>query len=194
MTGKGDKKRSVSIPVEVLRLIETHLADQKELGFADDYSSQAGRSHMPLIRVLGDTVETRQYESHDGDPGTSIATAAVARRQYADSQGALGPAAMQRLVKALFSQCAEKYSSRGRDKDKFQRASLHWSGIPWAPPWPTTESISGLFRKGHASINTTAKYSTKNEQEMVRQLRIGSPCLPARQRSSKRWARCARHA
>ena len=79
--------------MEVLRLIEAeaNLAEQKELGFSDDYSSQADRSHIPLISVLGDTVEMRHYETHDGDPGISIATVAVAKRkrQCADPRGAL---------------------------------------------------------------------------------------------------------
>lgn len=171
--GKGDKMRAVMVPEKVIKVVMKHIVDRKVLGFKDDLNSKEGLENVPLISVIGKTVTTWSFDCTNVSD-ISIAPIVSRAKELADKSGALSPEGMQRIAKTFLAKCAATFEDYAERK-QFLEASLHW----FRHTFGTTMADLGVDLRtiqrqmGHANINTTAQYSKKNDQQMIRELRIG---------------------
>jgi site-specific recombinase XerD len=171
--GKGNKKRNVMVTAKVMTSVMEHVADRKVNGFRDDLNSKEGLENIPLISVLGRPVTTWSFDCENASD-LSDAPIVSKAREFADKSGSLSPEGMQRIAKDFLGKCADTYEHQA-EREQFFQASLHWLrhtfGTSMADLGVDLRTIQRQM--GHANINTTARYSKKDNQQMIRELRVG---------------------
>jgi len=168
--GKGNKHRLVYVPTPVLQLVLEHLQDRNQDIFNDDAQTASGRARMPLISVLQSPVASWQ----EAAPGESPALLAT---PLAHPSGALGASSMHRILKRFLVGCVLQAKGDGLDTDAFERASAHWLrhtfGTMLADNGTDLRTIQSAL--GHSNINTSAAYSRKSRDKLLRELHAGMP-------------------
>lgn len=171
VVGKGQKRRQVYVPEAIVHLVQDHLADRASAGFEDDDETASGRSRIPLISVLrsprasGTATVSQRVVGHGAPARTS------------KNCGAWSAAGMHMELKRFFARCALAAPSHGLSQDRFEAASAHWLrhtfGTMLADQQTDLRTIQAAM--GHANINTTAQYSKKSRDKMLRELHAGMP-------------------
>jgi integrase len=171
VVGKGQKRRQVYVPEAIVHLVQDHLADRASAGFEDDEETASGRSRIPLISVLrsprasGTATVSQRVVGHGAPARTH------------KNCGAWSAAGMHMELKRFFARCALAAPSHGLSQDRFEAASAHWLrhtfGTMLADQQTDLRTIQAAM--GHANINTTAQYSKKSRDKMLRELHAGMP-------------------
>lgn len=168
--GKGNKARTVYVPTVVLQLVLDHLKDRDQETFRDDIDSADGRHLVPLISVLQKPVASWRQT-------TNTATPTLGPTSFANPSGALSASSMHLVLKRFLANCALTAKDQSLESSKFRRASAHWLrhtfGTHLADNNTDLRTIQSAM--GHANINTTAQYSRKNREKLLRELHAGMP-------------------
>lgn len=171
VVGKGGKLRDVYLPTPVLQLVLEHLQDRDQDMFGDDPQTESGRARIPLISVL-----SRPLPAWQPPTGEKVQPVLQPGR-LADPTGALGVDGMHQILKRFFARCAIAARAAGLDSERFGAASAHWMRHTFGTMLADNDTDLRTVQKamGHSSINTTAHYSRKDRDKLLRELHAGMP-------------------